>query len=243
MAKGVSVPMSGFLRDRRLRTKFLMLVGVFLIALAGTIGVASVLANERMLTDRTQELRAVVDVAYGVAQTLQDDVAAGKLTRDQAQARFRDFVHHIRYGDSNDYLFAIGFDGTQLASAVPANEGKNTWDQQSNGGRYIVRELVAAGRSGTGVVDYAYPRASGGDPVGKRSFIRTFAPWDVVIATGTYTDDLAGAVRSDVTSLVVVALIAMLVACGLAWILARDVTGSMHTLSQRLQSLATRDHD
>jgi methyl-accepting chemotaxis protein len=235
--------MSGFLHDRRLRTKFLMLVGVFVIALAGTIGVASVLASERMLTDRTQALRAVVDVAYGVAQTLQDDVVAGKLTRDQAQARFRDFVHRIRYGDSNDYLFAIGFDGTQLASAVPANEGKNTWDQQSNGGRYIVRELVAAGRSGNGVVDYAYPRASGGDPVGKRSFIRVFAPWDVVIATGAYTDDLSGAVRSDVTKLVVVALIAMLVACGLAWILVRDVTGSMRTLRQRLQSLATGDHD
>jgi methyl-accepting chemotaxis protein len=231
--------MKGFLRDRRLRTKILMLAGVFLMALAGTTGVASVFANQRMLAEQTQELRSVVDLALGIAQTLQDDVTAGKLTRDQAQARFRDFVHRIRFGDNDDTLFAIGFDGTQFANVVPAVEGKNNWNQQSNGGRYIVRELVDAGRSGNGIVDYAAARASGGDPVDKRSFVMVFAPWDVVIAAAA---DLAGGVRGDVTDLVWVTLLAMVVASGLAWILARDLTRSMHTLRQRLRSLASGDH-
>ena len=235
--------MSNFLRDRRLRTKFLMLIGVFLVALAGTIGVASFLASQRMMTDRTQELRAVVDVAYGAAAALQDDVAAGKLTRDQAEARFRDFVHHARYGANNDFIFALRFDGTSVASPLASSEGVNTWNQQSDGGRYVIREIIAAGQSGSGTLDYTYPRVSGGERVGKRSFVKGFAPWDMVIATGAYTDDVASDVRGHLEVLLSVALFAMLVASGLAWVLVRDITGSMQTVGQRLQSLAAGDHD
>ena len=55
--------MLSFLRNRRLRTKFLTLTAVFLTALAGTIGVASYLQSQRMMADRTLELKAVVDAA------------------------------------------------------------------------------------------------------------------------------------------------------------------------------------
>jgi methyl-accepting chemotaxis protein len=234
--------MPGFLRDRRLRTKFLMLIGVFLVALTGTIGMASYLASERMMTDRTLELQAVVDVGYGLAESLQKDVQAGNLTVEEAHTRFRAFVHNTRYGPNGDFLFAISFDGVGFANPRAEAEGVNTWNQQSRDGRYTVREIIAAGRAGSGTVDYAYPRLNGGDPVGKRSFVRAFAPWEVVIATGTYTDDLARDVRGHVMVLLMVALCAIVVASILAWVLARDITDSMRTLRQRLQSLATGDH-
>ena len=211
--------MLSFLRNRRLRTKFLMLAAVFLTSLAGTIGVASYLQSQRMMADRTLELKAVVDVAYGAAEALQEQVVAGKLTRDQAEEQFRQFVHHTRHGTNNDYIFVLRYDGTTIANPMPDSEGKSGWDRKSADGRYISRELIAAGRGGSGILEYTYPRLQGGDPVGKRSYARGFAPWDVVIATGAYTDDFAADVRGQVMVLSMAGIIAMIAAGIPAWLL------------------------
>ena len=42
-----------------------------------------------MLEDRIAQMRTAVDLLVGMAQTLQDEVAAGKMTLAEAQTQFR----------------------------------------------------------------------------------------------------------------------------------------------------------
>jgi hypothetical protein len=53
--------------------------------------------RQRMIEDRVAKLQAVVQSAKGFAQSFKKQVAAGRLTRDQAQAQFRDDLHTIRF--------------------------------------------------------------------------------------------------------------------------------------------------
>ena len=60
--------------------------------------------HQRMFDDRIDKLRAVVQAAIGVAQSLQDQVAAHQITREQALAPFRDDVHAMRFDAGTGYL-------------------------------------------------------------------------------------------------------------------------------------------
>jgi methyl-accepting chemotaxis protein len=73
----------------KIRTKLASMVALSALSVCAIIAVSASLSKNRMLEDRIVELRAAVDLMYGMAQTLQDEVAAGKMTVAEAQAQFR----------------------------------------------------------------------------------------------------------------------------------------------------------
>ena len=46
-----------------------------------------------MLDDRVEQIHTAADLLYGVAQTVQQDVAAGKMTVEEAKNEFRRIAH------------------------------------------------------------------------------------------------------------------------------------------------------
>jgi hypothetical protein len=79
-----------FLSRLRLRTKLALLLGLFALALVVSIGAAASLLRHRMVDDRVDKLRAVVQSTIAIAQSLEDRVLAHALTREQALALLRD---------------------------------------------------------------------------------------------------------------------------------------------------------
>jgi methyl-accepting chemotaxis protein len=232
----------GLLHNIRLRTKFLLLVGLFVVALAGCLGGSAMLARGRMVSDRVDKLRALVEATHSAAQSLEAGVAAGQLTREQALDRLRELIYAIRYS-GNEYLFAYNFDGTVIALGADRSlQGQDRTGLTDATGRKPVADMVAVARGGEGTTEYRYPRATGGAAVPKLSYVKRFAPWNLFIGTGVYIDDIDADFRAYLLHMGVV-LLGTLVASGtLALLLAGDITASMHTLRQRLERLAAGDH-
>jgi methyl-accepting chemotaxis protein len=65
----------------RLRTKLAALMGLSAIALIATVAVASSLLHQRMIDDRVDKLRAVVQTAQGLAQSLENQVIKFRMSR------------------------------------------------------------------------------------------------------------------------------------------------------------------
>ena len=88
--------------------------------------------------------------------------------------------------------FVISKDGKQ--------DGENMWDMKDADGRFLVRDLVAkAIATKDGAVDYQrYPWKNAGELKArmKTAAVTYFAPWDWVIAAGTYEDDYQDATDS-----------------------------------------------
>ena len=61
----------------RVRTKLILLLGLTILALILSIGASSVLMEERMMADRIDKLRAIVQSAIGVAEII-NAVALGR---------------------------------------------------------------------------------------------------------------------------------------------------------------------
>jgi hypothetical protein len=109
----------------RLRTKLGLLLGLSAIALITSIIAAASLMHHRMLDDRVDKLRTVVNVTMGFAESLEKQVTAGRLTHDQALLQLRDAVHTMRFDASSNYILAESYDGIILIhGADPAARGK-----------------------------------------------------------------------------------------------------------------------
>jgi methyl-accepting chemotaxis protein len=65
----------------KIRTKLASIVVLASLVICAIIAIAASLNESRMLADRTAQMRTAVDLLYGMAQTLQDEVVAGKMTR------------------------------------------------------------------------------------------------------------------------------------------------------------------
>ena len=77
------------LKHLRLRTKLVIVMAMAAIAVVASITMAAWMMRSRMVQDRVAELQAVVQSAVGLAQSLEDQVAAHQLSREQALEQFR----------------------------------------------------------------------------------------------------------------------------------------------------------
>ena len=231
-----------FLSHLRLRTKLGLLLGLSALGLVATASVGAVMLHQRMIDDRVEKLRAVVQSTVSVARSLETQVAAGRLTREQALAQMRDLVHAIRFDDDAGYLFSINDAGQVVYHALDANlEGKPTNTDMATGrqiGQLAIEAL--AGRS-SAVVTYVYPRHGQTKPAGKVVAVSRFAPWQMIFLSGAYTDDLDAVFHESLLRLGVIGgfiLAFMLVA---AWAVNRDIVTSVGGLRAAMQRLSDGD--
>jgi len=229
----------------KIRTKLASMVALSALTVCTIIAVSASLSERRMVEDRVAQLHTAVDMMVGMAQTLQDEVAAGKMTLGEAQNQFRLRGRKMTFGKGQGYAVAYNADTSILLNAaVPSIEGKITGTTDSNGVLISTAQMGAAQKSpegGTGY--YLYPRPNETVPAKKMVYARTFAPWNVVISCGLYVDDLdadiyALLLRLGAMGAGVIALMALL-----SWLIARDILGALDRQKTRMQHIASGSID
>ena len=229
----------------KIRTKLASMVALSALTVCTIIAVSASLSERRMVEDRVAQLRTAVDMMVGMAQTLQDEVAAGKITLAEAQNQFRLRGRKMTFGKGQGYAVAYNADTSILLNAaVPSIEGKITGTTDSNGVLISTAQMGAAQKSpegGTGY--YLYPRPNETVPAKKMVYARSFAPWNIVISCGLYVDDLdadiyALLLRLGVMGAGVIALMALL-----SWLIARDILGALDRQKTRMQHIASGSID
>jgi methyl-accepting chemotaxis protein len=225
----------------KIRTKLASMVALSALTVCTIIAVSASLSERRMVEDRVAQLHTAVDMMVGMAQTLQDEVAAGKMTLAEAQNQFRLRGRKMTFGKGQGYAVAYNADTSILLNAaVPSIEGKVTGTTDSNGVLISTAQMGAAQKSpegGTGY--YLYPRPNETVPAKKMVYARIFAPWNVAISCGLYVDDLDADIYALLLRLAamgagVIALMALL-----SWLIARDILGALDRQKTRMQHIAS----
>lgn len=90
----------------RLRTMLALLKGLSALALVASIAVASSIMHQRMLHDRLDKLHSMSQATSGIAQALEDHVAARAMTHEQALDQFRKAIHAIHFDAGDGYIVA-----------------------------------------------------------------------------------------------------------------------------------------
>ena len=229
----------------KIRTKLASMVALSALTVCTIIAASASLNRSRMLEDRIGQLRTAVDLLFGMAQTLQDEVTAGKMTLAEAQAQFRLRGRKMTFGSGQGYANVYNPDSSVLLNgANPQIEGKITGATDSNGVLIAKAQMDAARSKPEGsTASYLYPRPGQTVPVQKIAFVRHFAPWDVTMSYGVYVDDLDADVnalrlRLGTMGAGVIALMALL-----SWLIARDILGALDRQKTRMQHIASGSID
>ena len=223
----------------RLRTKLGLLLGLSAIALITSIIAAASLMHHRMLDDRVDKLRTVVNVTMGFAESLEKQVTAGRLTHDQALLQLRDAVHTMRFDASSNYILAESYDGIILIhGADPAREGKPTAGTDANGRSSADLARDAISGTGEGVMTYSTAKPGTTRPELKLSYVARFEPWRMIFIAGAWTDDLDAVYRASLLRLGLISGAILLVVLFTAWLIGRDISGSLGRLKTAMGRLA-----
>jgi len=224
----------------KIRTKLASMVALAALTVCAIIAVSASLSESRMIADRISQMRTAVDLLVGMAQTLQDEVAAGKMTLNEAKAQFRQRGHKMSFNNGQGYPVVYNTDTSLvLNGANPQLEGKITGATDSNG-VVIADAQIAAGRKSPegGTASYLYPRPGQTVPVRKMVYVRGFAPWNAFMSYGLYVDDIDAEVSALLWRLGEIGAGLMVLMGLLSWLIARDVLGALDRQKNRMQSIA-----
>ncbi len=209
-------------KNMTLGARMLLIMATTLVALAAVF--AYVLYDERssMMKDRQQKLRNLVEVAHGVVSGFEAAERAGQMSREEAQKAAMAAVKTLRY-DKIEYFWIndLGKPVPKMVmhATVPALDGKVLGEDRfnkataahfgidgSNNATFDKKNLFVAfvevvDKAEHGFVEYLWPKPK---PEGgvtdtlfpKLSYVKKFGPWEWVIGTGVYIDDVDAAFRS-----------------------------------------------
>jgi methyl-accepting chemotaxis protein len=113
----------------------------------------------------------------------------GQISKDSAKTLGANILRELRYG-TEGYFWADKSDGTNVVLLGGDSEGTNRMNLKDVNGTFLIKEIIAAGKSGGGYTDYWFPKAGSDKPLPKRSYSLYFAPFDWIVGTGNYVDDI-----------------------------------------------------
>jgi methyl-accepting chemotaxis protein len=188
------------------RAKILLLVltSCFILgAPTGTIALREFLNSHKSFTesykkslfdDFDNHAKSQVELAISILQRLEERYEKGELSLDQAKTIGTDIISNLHFG-TNGYVWADTAAGVHVAGKGGVI-GQNRYDQQDIKGNYMMREIIKTGmQPGGGYTDYWFPKPGNDKPLPKRAYSTYFKPFDWVIGTGNYVDDLEAMVK------------------------------------------------
>ena len=205
------------LRSRILLLCFSTLLGIVLIASFSLYSL-----RQTMMAERVEQLTVLVELANASVEKAYALEQSGKLTREQAQQQAKLAIGSFVKDDM--YYFVRDF-STDLLYVHPnaSRIGVPQKNMQQSGDRY--RAALATSRIGLVQADGTRPGVK--DPVAKMYAVVKFAPWDWLIGTGTYIDDINHKFWAQAGVLLAIGGALMLVVGALAALMLRRILAQL----------------
>jgi methyl-accepting chemotaxis protein len=225
-----------------IRTKLLSAVLAMAVALCCVTGIALWSIYQRMYEDRVSTLKAMVEAGTSLAEKFEAAAAAGQMTRDEAQARFKDALLKMRYS-GDEYLFAHTFEQVGFAHPSPKLMGKDVSGIKDAKGVPVIPALLDIVRAkNEGTYTYDWPlRQDDPKTAVKLSYVKGFAPWKIFIGTGVFVDDIWTDFVAMVWKIAGTIALLGLPAIGLIGLVGFSVSRSIRRVSAGMQALADGD--
>ncbi len=83
----------------KIRTKLASIVLLAALTAFAIVAASASLSRTRMIDDRVAQMREATELLMGLAQSLQDDVAAGKMTQADALAQLHQRAHRMTFAN------------------------------------------------------------------------------------------------------------------------------------------------
>jgi methyl-accepting chemotaxis protein len=181
------------------------------------------------------QVNNVIGLLNGVHKMQTD----GLLTEDEAKKQARNIVKSLKYGE-NGYFWIDNVNG-QLGDN--SSDAKATGD--SNNFKSKIMSVVL--KEGSGFTDFEFPKQNSEGTATKRAYSTVFKPYEWVVSTGNYVDDIDLEVANKTSELnnkliktIIVLIISMLVLMSISIVIAVKISRKVTKPLTKIKDLAER---
>lgn len=188
-----------------------------------------------MLEDRKIKTRHLVESATGVVRRFHELQTQGKMTEADARSAALATLKQLRY-EKTDYFWVNDMQPRVLMHPIkPELDGKDASSIKDPEGNALFVEFVdTVKKSGSGFVEYLWPKPGFDHPVPK---VSGFAPWGWIIGSGIYIDDVDQTFRAHALSLGLIILVLAGLIGGLLSFLVHQISSDIHGLKQTMTTI------
>ncbi|RDK00389.1 methyl-accepting chemotaxis protein [Paraburkholderia lacunae] len=169
---------------------------ISLVALLAVSVSAAWQSRETRIEERKHDLTNVAHVGLSIVTEYAALAQSGALPEADARKQALERLRGVRYGEDGYFLVIDSKPQMVMHPIKPALEGKDlAGTADADGRHHYVTFASAAQAPDGGFVDYVFPHpgAASAQAVGKIGYVVRYAPWDWIIATGAYVDDIDAA--------------------------------------------------
>jgi methyl-accepting chemotaxis protein len=172
----------------------ILVLGIFL-----TVYMLNVLTNSNEKTIKEFEsvlktgfdikLQEEVQIVVSLLQAISEEHQNGAFSMTEAKKRGADLVRKLRFGNEG-YFWIDDVNGNNVVLLGRDAEGKNRLESKDAKGYLLVKDFIKKGVNGGGFTEYWFPKKGGGESFPKRGYTLLFKPFDWVVGSGNYHDEI-----------------------------------------------------
>ena len=134
--------------------------------------------------DETQRVLRYIEYVYSTQRAQMDE-------RQLQKSVVNSIEHLFDRKNGSSYIFIYTLDGMNVSDPnKPQNRGKNMINLQDINGKYMLKELIVEAKKGGGYVQYVWDNPANAVLSQKISYAMTFEPWNWLIGTGVYLNEI-----------------------------------------------------
>ena len=179
------------------------------------------------ILDLIEELNKEFESGYITLEEAQER-AASKILGDLNEDGTRTIENPAKYGE-NFYFYVVDENGVLLVH--PSKEGESLYDNQTEDGRYFIREVIDVAKNGGGFVSYDWPLPNNPEKNEPKMTYSLIDPnWGWVIAAGTYEMDFNDGAMEVLKTSVIAIVCSLIIGIALFWFFTSKMTSYINRI-------------
>lgn len=187
---------------KKVKSKLIMMTMLISLITALVITVTMTLKNiqdnnkllsiqkESLIEDYDEMIKEQVEIAISMIDSINEKTKSGELTVDEAKKQSADLLRTLKFGKEG-YFWADTVEGVNVVYLGHDTEGKNRLSDKDTKGNYMIKDIIENGKKEDGgYTDYWFPKNGETESSAKRSYSKLYKPFNWVIGTGNYIDDI-----------------------------------------------------
>ena len=202
------------------------------------------------------EVKSQVQSGLTIVQYYYDQYQNGQMDEDTAKTEALETLRNFRYGDEGDgYIWVYSTDYTLVMHPIlPEQEGTNRHELQDNNGVMIIQEIMKVAQQGGGFNEFIFTKSDGKTEAPKIAYSQEFEPWNWVLTTGCYTDDINANIdssdntkqisktfRTNIYELTAESVVLIIVMIVITFLIIKRVIKVLDVVKGKLESISSGD--
>ncbi len=215
---------NNYISNISVRRKLNLLTALIVIGVIALSVIAARMQYLDLYETRKAALRAQVEMSYGVLDHYAKEAETGAMPLDEAQKYAIAALQKMRSDGDVNYFNIYNTEYVLLMHPFRADlVGKDMKDFRGEDGVRLYYEQVEAARKGGGYVAYSWAKPGKDGVVGKLAYAGMYKPWNWVVSSGVYMDDLQGQALKFTAIMTVSGGVLVVLVLALSWIIGNRI--------------------